>query len=312
MWSHWLKFVCAHCRPRATAFESSRLDHIQTHRKKKHPSQPKPSLPSARAIAAGTVQITDEWCAIACGICARCFEATSGDVVTMLKAQKDLIAHIKRHHPDIGECTWHVRPAVNGLLQREDVAPSWTRLLKRYGCEDIGNIIAGVAEVDYVEWWYDRLRYPTSDAWLEQNLPHLLYAGVVSRYPELAMRIDLPDFIDMPDAGVAGQSDPTSGATVTYHEDTTAAAAGPDTVTTPCHTERSTEIAMDMETAPTTADWSDARDMGLEHRSSQAWNALENEAYPFAEPGNGPLLNSVGSGPALAEPTQDLHIAQRW
>jgi len=305
LWSQWLKFVCPYCHP-ANAFENPRLDHIQSHHKAKHPGKPGPKRPKARDVAAGTVLITDTWSALACGVCAQCFEATPGDAASMLKAQTEFVIHVNRQHQNPIPQAWQVGIAVEGLLKRTDVAPMWERLLAHYGCDTMDNVIGDIQD-DYAEWWCKMLRYPTSPEWLERNLPPLLVAGIFDREPQLAMAIHVPDFSANSSQAPVTQPDATSGAALTYQNlDLLGAAAGPSTRTTTATPSFYTAgiDQMDIDTAPTTADLDDARpreEAALEHSKSQASIAMENDAYPFTEPPNGQVFSNVGGGPALED-----------
>lgn len=290
LWSQWLKFLCAYC-----PYESARLDHAQSHYKKKHPDQPGPKRPTIRDVAAGKVRILESWSALACGICGQCFEATPGDAASMLQAHDSFVAHVSRQHRNVGPQGWHVRVALKGLLRRRDVAPTWQSFVQRYGCQEIDGIISGVTEDDYAEWWCSTLKYPTTVPWLERNLPHLLYAGLCNLRPDLALAIELPDFIDGPDGDetTAIQTDAVSGATSLG-----VSAPSTDTTTTRSYYTEGPE-RMDTETAATTADAADAQrreDVAMERGKSQTSEAMENDAQPYTD---GQVFNNLGGAPAL-------------
>jgi len=155
------------------------LDRLRDHHAAKHKGLIGPSRPSAEALAARAVEISDYWSALACGMCDHYQQAETGNLPSMLDAQKALITHIKSQHRNITLDAWRVQTAVKGLLGQEHVAAVWNAYLDYYGYVTVVDLITGLSD-EVARVWFYTLRHPTCDLWLRENLPYLLSACVQS------------------------------------------------------------------------------------------------------------------------------------
>lgn len=261
---HWIRYICVLCLNCGHEILDDRPERLWDHVLEDHLHGP-----DVEQLKTSLTAFIGRWCALACMTCGMSIalqqKASANKKAVLATAKESLTRHHAWHLTEDTPSRegWASRVALNLLLLRVPFAQLWADLLKRYGLKHV-DAIAGLSE-GCAQQWVGKLDQEIVPNDVLEQLPWLLYAGIVDYDPVIAEAIERPLLahlqIDeyMPQHEVSGAMNAFAGPSNAQHQPYSSAAASLNAGTMTLSSmsqadDATTALDEDLDTAPTDPD----------------------------------------------------------